>query len=336
MEKKILKGRRWKKALEVQQLATGDNRMPVEVCPHGCSHQLARRDVVARTRLSGRADIRIVQDFETSHCAKCGTAFQRECGRCKRPIFAPVADRCEACGFPHPWAAERRATASRSQARQWRPIKGNPLPAVLLESPREGRDLYVVEGDVTTFDIDGVISNDDVNGRMWATVASSIKLAAGSDIERDSVSHGPYRLGSAWFTFGGNLPASGVIHVAAMDRNGMNGKLDTIIKCVRSALNLAIDRGMKSVALATIGTGFQDIKIDEWLKAIAPEIADYLRIEKYEERTWSDEGEQGSAKELRIKFEERAKKELAVLLVLYESDDYDKLLQLLTRVVGSA
>jgi len=93
---------------------------------------------------------------------------------------------------------------------------------------------------------------------------------------------------------------------------------------------------MKSVALATIGTGFQDIKIDEWLKAIAPEIADYLRIEKYEERTWSDEGEQGSAKELRIKFEERAKKELAVLLVLYESDDYDKLLQLLTRVVGSA
>lgn len=307
--------KRWEKALEEQREATGANRMKVQVCPHGCSHQLARRDVVTRTRLSGRAEIHIKWTFETSHCAKCGTAFQQECGRCKEPIFAPVADRCEACGFPHPWAAERRAIATRSQPRQWRPIVGNPLPAELLASPRAGRELFVVEGDITAFDIDAVISNDDVNGRMWATVASSIKLAAGSDIERDSVSRGPYRLSSAWFTHAGNLAAKTVIHVAAMDRKGMNGGLDTIKACIRPALDLALDREMESIALATIGTGFQHIQINEWLETIAPEITNYLRSEEDKER---------------------ANKKLAVLLVLYEPNDFDGLLQLLRKVVKAA
>lgn len=171
----------------------------------------------------------------------------------------------------------------------------------------------MVEGDITAFDIDAIISNDDINGRMWATVASSIKSVAGSDIERDSVSRGPYRLCSAWPTHAGNLPAKTVIHVAAMDRKGMNGGLDTIKACIRPAFDLAIDRGMESIALATIGTGFQRIPIREWLKVISPVIVDYLRSEEDQDR---------------------AHKRLAVLLVLYEPNDFRGLLQVLKQAVG--
>ncbi|HUE12588.1 MAG TPA: macro domain-containing protein [Planctomycetaceae bacterium] len=164
-----------------------------------------------------------------------------------------------------------------------------------------------MEGDITTFAIDAVISNDDVEGRMWAAVASSIKSAAGADIERDSVSRGPYSLGSAWFTYGGNLPTKGVIHVAAMDRNGKSGGLDTIRTCVRSALEEAVKRQMESVALAPIGTYPQTVALDTWLKEIAPEVLKFFR--------------------------DTASVKLAVLLVLYEPDNFNELVQLLRESV---
>lgn len=275
--------------------------------------------MVTRTRLSGWTDLRVEYSFETSNCPKCGSLMQRECGRCRSPIFAPVADRCESCGLPHPWSAERRATAIRSQPRQWRPVAGNPLPAELLASPGKNTELWVVEGDITTFSIDAVISDDDTDGRMWAAVASSVKAAAGADIERDSVSRGPYPLGSAWFTYAGNLPTRGVIHVATMDHNGRGSTLRTIQACVKSALEEAIKRGMESVALAAMGTWPetiplatwpQAIALDTWLRSVPPEIVKFLR-------SISD-------------------KKLAVLLVLYEPDDFEVLRDLLRRAVGPA
>ena len=171
----------------------------------------------------------------------------------------------------------------------------------------------MVDGDITTFKVGAVISNDDVDGRMWALVASSIKSAAGTDIELESVSHGPYPLGSAWFTHGGNLPTDGVIHVAAMGRNGQSNGIETIRGCVRSALKVAVERGIESVALATIGTTPsttpQVISLDTWLKKITPEIVEFL---------------------------DSACDKLAVVLVLYEQDNFTQLVELLRREVALA
>jgi O-acetyl-ADP-ribose deacetylase (regulator of RNase III) len=75
------------------------------------------------------------------------------------------------------------------------------------------------------------------------------------DVEYESISHGPYRLGSAWLTHGGNLPISrGIIHVAAMDRNGKSKGLETIRECIWSALELAVKKEIESVAFGAMGT----------------------------------------------------------------------------------
>jgi O-acetyl-ADP-ribose deacetylase (regulator of RNase III) len=317
--------RSWQKRLAELKAATGEDRMRVQVCPRGCSYQLGRRDLVTRTRLSGKADIRVEYAFETSNCPKCGTIFQRECGRCQRPIFVPVSDRCEFCGLLQPWASERRATALRSQPRQWRPVEdsdarpGNPSPAVLLGRPSATTELLAIEGDITSFDIDAVISDDDMDGRMWASVASSIKSVAGADIERDSVSRGPYPLGSAWFTYGGNLPASGIIHVAAMDHKGRSNGLDTIRMCIESGLAEALRRGMQSVALAAIGTWPQNIALGPWPQAIPLE-------------TWLEEIPPEIVRILRGVTDRK----LAVLLVLFQPDDFKSLTDLLQAAVRSA
>jgi hypothetical protein len=321
---------RWHKALEEHgwdskkkelEAATGENRMRVQVCPRGCSYQNGRRDIVTRTRLSGKADICVKYGWETSNCPKCGTIFQRECGRCERPIFLPVADRCESCGLLQPWADERRATANRSQLRQWRPskdkTKNNASRAKHLASPRRDRELFVIEGDITKFAVDAVISDDDTDGRMWAAVASSIKSVTGVDVERDSVSRGPYPLGSAWFTLAGNLRIKGIIHVASMDRKGRNLGFETIQACVQSALTEALNRGVDSVALAAIGTWPQNIHqdtrpqailLEDWLQTVPPEIVKFLR---------------GSPKKL------------AVLLVLFEPDNFNQLVELIRSGIDS-
>ena len=68
----------WQKALYELRDATGENRMRVQVCPRGCGNQLARRDVVTRTRLSGKAEIWVDYKFEKTNCGTCGTPLVRK------------------------------------------------------------------------------------------------------------------------------------------------------------------------------------------------------------------------------------------------------------------
>lgn len=277
---------------------TGNTGRPIQVCPRGCSHEAARRDVVARTRISGRVKMHIDYSFETTNCGVCGAPFESECGRCGQAILSPVRDRCDACGLPHPWATERRTAAKRSQPRQWKPgSKKTEVFAVPILGDRAVGELYVIEGDITTFDVEAVVSNDDVDGRMWAAVASSIKAAAGADVEARSVARGPFPLGHAWYTYSGaDLPAKEIVHVASMDTHGKSSGIETIRTCVRAALDLAVGRELASLAIATIGTGTQAIPLGDWLNEVTAEISDFLMS---------------------------SKKSLDVLVVLYECPDFD-------------
>ena len=327
--------RKWHKARDELRSAHGTYRQPIQVCPRGCTHQFARRNVISRARLSGRVDVVVEHEFETKTCAKCGSRFVDRCGRCGDEIFAPVVDRCESCGLPHPWAAERRGEAAvrldagsrrvpvdvarvhstRTQLRNWRLGDSHDpaIPLARIPIQRAGVDdpcgeLFVIEGDIAAFNVRALISNDDVDGRMWSAIASSIRLSAGQDVEQESVSHGPYPLGSAWSTHAGRLRMASIIHVAAMDRHGENGGLEIVRDGIRAALEEAVRKKLHSVALAAIGTGPRPaIELNLWLRTIAADIVSFLKTQ------------------------ENAK--LAVLLVLYEPDSVDDCIRLLSETV---
>lgn len=178
-------------------------------------------------------------------------------------------------------------------------------------------ELLVVDGDVTSIAVDGIVSNDDVDGRMYTVIASSIKVAAGADVERQSIAQGPFPRGEAWFTDAGALPPpiTGIIHVAAMDRRG-NTDVDTIVKCIESALEEARKQHLTSLAIAAFGTGPRGsgpklIDLPEWLAVVGKTIVSRLN-------SWEPE-DRGT--------------ELAVLIVLYEPADFDAALDILTRSV---
>jgi O-acetyl-ADP-ribose deacetylase (regulator of RNase III) len=269
-------------------------RTALQVCPRGCGfNERARRDLLVRSGWSGRAKTSASISFETSHCPRDGAKLVWQCARCEYPVFAPVADRCQFCGVPQPWAAERRAGAERATLRLWRPDDATVEeskrevhdPAVRLfqvkgldeeGKPAVSGDIWVIDGDISRLAVDAVISNDDVDGQMWSQSARSIKNAAGEGVERLAQEGKPFPLGHAWTTTAGDLrQMKKIIHVASMSRYGKSST-ETVHDCLDAALRLAAKRGFESIGLTAFGTGPAAIKFDEWLGVFAESTVAFL------------------------------------------------------------
>jgi len=308
--------RRWRwQRLRPERLAElTDYRMPIQVCPRGCDyHEAARKDLLTRTAMWGRVEMRVATIFETTNCPKCGTEMVKACARCKSSIFAPIVDRCQFCGRPQPWAAERRVAAERSNVRKWRPgVKGVHDAARGLYKAAEGWDLWVIDGDITHLEVDAVVSNADVDGKMWAEGASGIRKAAGEEVEQRAQYEKPYKLGEAWLTGGGNMspPLKGIVHVASMNRRG-ESDLGVVRDCLASALDLAVEKKFKSIAVGSFGSGPNAIDPTAWLRTFVHTVVPYLARAANQA-----EGQR-----------------LSVLLVLFEPDDFDRAFRFLTSVV---
>jgi O-acetyl-ADP-ribose deacetylase (regulator of RNase III) len=239
--------------------------------------------VIAETAKWGRAELHVRFEFETDNCPKCGARLARYCTRCDNPIYAPIAERCQFCGLPHPWAEERRVAMQRAPVRRWRPEKDVSDPATRIYWDDVAGDVWVVDADVTRLDVNAVMSNDDVDGRMWTEIARSIRVAAGPDVEHLARNRLPFHLGDAWVTGAGNMQADGIIHVAAMNRRG-ESTIDVIGDCLRKGLKLADEEQYESLAVAPIGSGPNAIDLDLWLDGFARVAVEHLSVYGRDER----------------------------------------------------
>jgi O-acetyl-ADP-ribose deacetylase (regulator of RNase III)/predicted RNA-binding Zn-ribbon protein involved in translation (DUF1610 family) len=293
----------WRHEAEGKGPWLGSYRLPVQVCPRGCEYdELARRDLVARTRLWGRVDLHSVFEYESYNCPKCGAPLSRRCVRCKQKHLAPVSSLCRTCGLPQPWALERRAGAERASVRHWHPdVKESNDPAEFLYGFGRKGDLWVIEGEIARLDVDAVVSNDDVEGQMWAQVARSIKVAAGPEVEQRAQDGRPYKLGQAWWTKPGDLVMDGIIHVASMSRRGETS-IEIVRECLTAALAIATKEKYTSIGIAAIGTGPEAIDPDVWNREFIDLMVRFLS------------NREGDVKQ----------NFLSIVLVLFDQDEYAK------------
>jgi O-acetyl-ADP-ribose deacetylase (regulator of RNase III) len=331
------RNQRWLQAQKIAKEEGVQNlrhyRTPVQVCPRGCGyHELARRDVMFRPGRPGLAEPIATFKFETKNCTKCGAPLVGKCARCKQDILAPVVDLCRSCGLPQPWAAERRAGADRASIRLWRPEKKRKRkdgqkkevesrvndPARRLyrsrETTKKGKktrgDLWVIDGNIVQLDVDAVVSNDDVDGQMWAQVARAIKQAAGEGVERLAQEGKPYKLGHAWATTPGNLQQmKGIIHVASMNRHG-ESSVEAVQECLAAALQLAADKEYRSIAIAAMGLA--TIEREKWFEVFAETTVSFLS---------GDARPKGKTAPL------------SIILVLFEPPKFEKEVKKLRRAV---
>ncbi|MFQ5876227.1 MAG: macro domain-containing protein [Acidobacteriota bacterium] len=115
-------------------------------------------------------------------------------------------------------------------------------------------EMRVVEGDITTLEVDAIANA--ANDRLWmgSGVAGAIKRAGGEEIEREAVARGPIPLGDAVATGAGRLRARYVIHGAVMGQD-LRTSPDLIRRTTSRCLEAAEGLGCTSIALPAFGTG---------------------------------------------------------------------------------
>lgn len=116
--------------------------------------------------------------------------------------------------------------------------------------------IAIVDADITSLDVDCIVNAANEALAPGGGVCGAIHRAAGPELARSCAALGGCATGGSKMTPGFDLPAKYVIHsVGPIWGGGESGEGELLANCYRSALHLAADSGLKSVAFPAISTG---------------------------------------------------------------------------------
>ena len=148
--------------------------------------------------------------------------------------------------------------------------------------------LELVEGDITELDTDAIVNAANERLAHGGGVAAVISRKGGPTIQRESDEwvrrHGRVPTGSAAITSGGNLKARYVIHAVGPVYDGTPRSAELLASAVRSALKMADEHGLKSIALPAISTGIFGYPMEEAAEVMLRTAIEYLEGETGLER----------------------------------------------------
>lgn len=114
--------------------------------------------------------------------------------------------------------------------------------------------LEIIEGDVTTLEVDAIVNAANSRLQHGGGVAGAIVRGGGAVIQRESDAIGYVPVGAAAVTSAGNLPCRYVIH-AVGPMWGEGDEEAKLAGAVRSALERAAELNVDSVAIPAISAG---------------------------------------------------------------------------------
>lgn len=152
--------------------------------------------------------------------------------------------------------------------------------------------LALVQGDITTQDVDAIVNAANSSLLGGGGVDGAIHRAGGPDILaecrqlRETSHTSGLPTGQAVITTGGRLPARHVIHtVGPVWLSGSRGEAELLAACYRNSLQLAMDRGLHTVAFPSISTGIYSYPVEQAARVALSTIMAFLKAQP----DWFDE-----------------------------------------------
>lgn len=116
--------------------------------------------------------------------------------------------------------------------------------------------LQSIQADITTLKVDAIVNAANAPLQPGGGVDGAIRRAGGPELNAELARIGHCAPGSSVLTVGYRLPARYVIHtVAPIWRGGGETEERLLASCYASALKLADENGIVSIAFPAIGTG---------------------------------------------------------------------------------
>jgi len=125
---------------------------------------------------------------------------------------------------------------------------------VLSEKKAGGKELRLVQGDITERDVDAIVNAANSHLQHGGGVAGAIVRKGGHVIQEESDAIGFTPVGTAAITTAGRLKARFVIH-AVGPRMGEGQEDEKLRSAVQSVLQLASEKGLVSVSMPAISSG---------------------------------------------------------------------------------
>ncbi len=138
--------------------------------------------------------------------------------------------------------------------------------------------MKLVQGDITMEDVDAIVNAANTSLLGGGGVDGAIHRAAGPDLLAECRTLGGCATGDAKITKGYRLKARHVIHtVGPVYKNGKSGEPEKLTGCYRKSLELARQRGLKTIAFPAISCGVYGYPIKDASRIALRTVAEFCK-----------------------------------------------------------